>query len=298
MSDLELDSSFVGAKFRPLTLEISARRCMNFAAGIFDPSACYLDDLRPGGIVAHPMLVPALTWQISSRFQEYLIAQDFPFAVARRQVHYTESIVWHRLLHPNDRLTVEGQIVAILPHRSGSHLMVQYKATDSDGQPVFSETTGAMLRGVRCLDQGRCLQQPELAVDQSGSSSLWEQSIELHPLAALVYDGCAEVSFPIHSSIAFAQSVGLPGTLMQGTATLAMALSELIRRESSGNPRHVRRLDCRFVGMVFPGSRIIVRLHERVESAELTALRWSVCDHQGAVAIQDGKLEIKKDPGD
>ena len=50
--------------------------------------------------------------------------------------------------------------------------------------------------------------------------------------------------------------MGLPGIILQGTATLAMAAREIVNREASGNPRRLEGLACRFSGMVRPGTSI------------------------------------------
>jgi len=294
MSDLEISSSFVGAALRPCTIDVPVRRCMNFAAGILDQSPCYLDDRQPQGVVAHPMLVCALTWQISSRLQDHLMADGFPFQVSKQQVHYSERITWQRPVRPADRLTIRGQIAAILPHRSGTHLVVRYEASDPEGQWVFTEHTGALLRGVRCADEGRCIELYSPVVGHNYSATLWEQDIDLHPLAAHIYDGCAEISFPIHSSPAFARSVGLPGIIMQGTATAAMAVSELIRRESNGDPGRVTEIECHFVGMISPGTAFKVRLQERQESDAFTELYWNAQNAQGRLVMSDGRMKIEK----
>jgi acyl dehydratase len=46
---------------------------------------------------------------------------------------------------------------------------------------------------------------------------------------------------------------GLPGIILQGTATLAIALREIIEKEADGNSGRISSLFCRFTGMVLPG---------------------------------------------
>ncbi len=294
MSDLEISSRFVGAEFRPRRIEVTARRAMNFAAGVFDSSDCYFDDQRPGGFIAHPMLACALTWPTSSRLHEYLVAEGFPLQVARQQVHYTETLIWYRAIRPGDRLSINGQIVAIMPHRTGTHLIVRYDAMDQEDQLAFTEFSGALLRGVRCLDEGQCRDVPEQVPLLETREPLWASSINLHDLAAHIYDGCADISFPIHTSTAFAKSVGLPGIIMQGTATVSYAVSELIRREADGSPDGLCRLDCRFTGMTPPGTQIIIQLFGRDIQADYTDLFWCITDTAGRSVVNDGRLRIKR----
>jgi len=208
-------------------------------------------------------------------------------------VHYTESIVWHRPMRPGDHLTVHGELSAILPHRAGTHLIVRYDAVDEKGEPVFTEFTGAMLRDIRCADQGRGEDAIPPMVKYRSTETLWVAPIELHPLAAHIYDGCADIHFPIHSSVAFARAVGLPDIIIQGTATVSYAVSELIRREADGDPARVQALDCRFTGMVMPGSSIAVKLKGREPGDGFTDLYWDVVDHKDRRVVTNCRLRVK-----
>ena len=275
-------------------MEIDTRRAMNFAASVFDQNPFFLDDEREGGIVVHPMIACAITWPSSLDIGQYLVADDFPAHLNRYQVHYTESIVWHRPMRPGDVLAVRGELSAIVPHRAGTHLIVRYDAVDQKGEPVFTEFTGAMLRDVKCLDEGRGADSVPPLPKFRSTEVLWEAPIDLHPLSAHIYDGCADIHFPIHSSVAFAHMVGLPDIIIQGTATVSYAVSELIRREADGDPTRVQALDCRFTGMVIPGSRIAVKLKGREQDGDHTDLYWDVVDHKDRRVVTNCRLRVAR----
>ncbi|HEY8797147.1 MAG TPA: MaoC/PaaZ C-terminal domain-containing protein [Candidatus Dormibacteraeota bacterium] len=56
---------------------------------------------------------------------------------------------------------------------------------------------------------------------------------------------------PIHLDDGFARSVGLPGVIAHGM--LQMGIAGTIAAEAAGGGEHLRRLVCRFAGMVVPG---------------------------------------------
>jgi acyl dehydratase len=60
---------------------------------------------------------------------------------------------------------------------------------------------------------------------------------------------------PIHLDDDFAKTVGLPGVIAHGL--LQMGLMATVAGEAAGGPDRLRRLYCRFSGMVVPGDMVI-----------------------------------------
>ena len=59
---------------------------------------------------------------------------------------------------------------------------------------------------------------------------------------------------PIHLDDDFARTVGLPGVIAHGM--LQMGLMATVAAEAAGGPDKLRRLYCRFAGMVVPGDTV------------------------------------------
>lgn len=291
---MELSSDFVGTTLKEQTFTVTARWTMNCAAAISDANPLYLDDERPGGIIAPPLFPVALTWQVIEKYPELIEASAFPKEIIFTQVHYTEHIRYNRPIQPGDRLVITGTIAAILPHRAGTHIVTRFAAADDRGAPVFTEHIGAMMRGVRCADSGRGSDDIPAVPRLSGDVPvIRESSLLIDPLAPYLYDGCTNIHFPIHTSLKFARQVGLPGTILQGTATLALAVREVLAWEADADPRRMDSLSCRFTGMVLPGSTIRVLLTGKKDTPGGTDLFFSVVNDQGARAISDGYIRLK-----
>ena len=147
---------------------------------------------------------------------------------------------------------------------------------------------GALLRGVTCRGEKIAADlPPEPAGDWSAGEG-WSQKIPIDPLLPYIYDGCTDIVFAIHTSPAFAVGVGLPGIILQGTCTLALAARELVNREADGDPRRLKTLGCRFTGMVRPGSTISVDLKSR----RAESLFFEVLNQEGDRAISKGFARI------
>jgi acyl dehydratase len=291
---MEITSEYVGRKSKPYRVTLTPRRTMNYAAATLDDTPAYYADDRPEGMVVPPMLAVALTWHMAANLDSFWKMDDFPRHVVSRQVHYSEFLEWHQPMRPDDTLEITAEVTAVLPHRAGTHLIVRHDAV-RDGELVFTEWAGAMLRDVKCTDGGKGKENvPTFAPFSRTGDDLWEKVIPVHPLASHLYDGCGDLHFPIHTSQAFAKSVGLPGIILHGTATLAMAVREIVRYEADGDPERVASVRCNFTGMVIPGTEIVVRAQGRNEHEAGTDIHFLVLNAEDKRAIRHACVTLRK----
>jgi len=286
---MHMSSQFVGRPLKTYQSRITWRDTMNYAAAIKDGNPQYFDDERSAGIIAPPMFAVAATWPVVENIPDHIEADDFPQEIRLTQVHYTEHIRFHRPLFPGQALSIEGRVAAILPHRAGTQIVICFEAFNQNHEPVFTEHNSAIMRGVKCDDSGSGAETLPSVPDRGTEDRLrWEQSIAIDPLLPFVYDGCTRIVFPIHTSRKFAHQVGLPGIILQGTATLAIAVSELINREADGNPLRLKEIYGRFTGMVLPGSEIRLKVYGSRAGNNAGAIFFDVINQQGDKAISHG----------
>jgi acyl dehydratase len=93
-------------------------------------------------------------------------------------------------------------------------------------------------------------------------------------------------SNPIHLDDAFGQSVGLPGVIAHGM--LQMGLMATVASEAAGGPQRLRRLYCRFAGMVVPGDT--VTFSAEPEGAGRLALR--AVNQRGEAVLTKSVAEV------
>ncbi|HCW51455.1 MAG TPA: hypothetical protein DGR79_05245 [Clostridiales bacterium] len=129
------------------------------------------------------------------------------------------------------------------------------------------------------------------------SGPLWEVPVPIGEEAPYVHDGCTGLSFPIHTSPAFAEAVGLPGIILHGTATLSHAVRELVNREADGEPTRLRTISARFRAMVRPGTVMRVQLLGRERGPDETGggmhLFYQVLNGDGRPAIGRGFARVE-----
>ena len=290
---MEISSGLTGTPLKELVTHISWRHTTNYAAAIQDSNSRYFDDECPDGLVAPPMFSVAVTWPILERLWEFIELEHFPREILATQVHYSEHLQFHASLKPGDRLRIRGKIAAILPHRAGTHMVIRLDAEDQNGTPIFTEHIGGMIRGVRCTGQGTGKDRlPEVPESVDVAEPIWTQQVYIDPLLTYIYDGCSDIVFPIHTSPKFAHQVGLPGIILQGTATLALAAREILNRNADGNPSRLQELSCRFTGMVIPGTKITIQLLNSTQTKGSTNLFFQVLNSQGQKALSKGYAKI------
>lgn len=288
MEHIKISSELVGAETKEYRTEISWRHTTNYAAAVGDNNPFYLDDLRADGLVAPPMFVCVISWPLMQNISDFL---DFPYPleVLYTMVHYSQHVEYARPLKPGIQVKTTGKVIAMVPKRSGIHMLFKLPVTDLDGELYYTEYAGVMLRGVELTDAGKGAENipviPNFAQD---SPLIWESVIPIRPEASYIYDGCSNVSFDIHTSPRFAKMVGLPGIILQGTATLAYAVKELINRESGGDPTRLKTLSAQFTGMVLPDSEIKIRLNHRQNIADKTELGFHIINDKGQTAVRNG----------
>jgi len=292
---MELSTDLVGTLLKPYQTRITSRQTTNYAAAIQDNNSVYFDDRKKVGIVVgHPMFPVSVTWPVLSRLDQFIEAKEFPMDVLLTQVHYSEHLILHRLIRPDDVLTLTGSLKAFLPHRAGTHAIIALEALDDKGSPVFTEYIGAMLRGVDCSSGKQAGELPVIPENKSEDGLVWQSDIFIDPLQPYVYDGCTNIEFPIHTSPNFAQAVGLPGIILQGTATLAYAVREMVNQEANMDPSNIEEIACNFTGMVKPGTQIQVCCTEKKAHHDHMDLFFQVKNHENQKAIRNGYIKIKR----
>lgn len=290
---MQIQSHFVGSRCRPLTLKVTPRMSMNFAASVDDNNPWYFDDVSHA-IIAPPMMASALTWPISIHIEDFWQAEGFTAEIMNRKVHYLSIVESHAPIMPGQTLRIEGELTAMLEHRAGTHMVIRYEGYDEKDTLVFVEYAGAMLRDVECVGGSVGAENiPPLPGRAPKGEPLWEKTISIDPLAAHHYDAGADVHFPIHTSPAFAQGQGLPGVILHGSATQCIVVREITNREAGADPRRIQSIRCNFTGMVTPGTDITLRVLGRCENQGLTHIHFSVFNQEGHRAIHKGCVTLR-----
>ncbi len=286
---MPLSSSIVGKSVPPLSSEIDARWMMAYAAALGDALPCYFDTRRPEGIVAHPMFPVCFEWPASTALREVMRAGSLTAGELVRGVHATHDALIHRSVRPGDRLSTTPTIVMVERRKPGAYMVTRLDTVDASGKPVGSTWYGTILRGVEVTGDDRRVGEIPQRPRSLDGGSFTEVVVPVSAGAAHVYTECARIWNPIHTDAAVAAAAGLPDIILHGTATLALAVSQVVRQEAGDDPRRVARIAGRMGAMVMLPSELRVQIGPR----EANRVHFAVLNGRGEFAIRDGIVELR-----
>jgi acyl dehydratase len=288
-----IPSTIVGTEVGPDRVRIDARWLMAYAAAVAPHQPPCFDTTAADGPLAHPLFAVCYEWPLLLEIRARAIGE----AAGPRGVHASHRLVIHRLARAGDELTSTARVVAVAPRRSGTLVIVRLRTADARGSLVSETDYGSLYRGVPLRGPAPDDGSPPSAVGSTprgGHPALpsgqlrWKDRLEVPRQLAHVYTECARIWNPIHTDLAVARAAGLPGPILHGTATLALAVSRLVERDLEGRGEVVRGIEARFTGMVPLPSTLVIHAGGR----DRHAMAFEVLDVNGAPVLRQGVLRL------
>jgi acyl dehydratase len=288
---MPIPAHLAGSVTEPIEHEVDARWLMAYAAGIGDHNPRYLDTLRPGGIVGHPLFPVCVEWPAVLAARDLAAAAGAPIAELRRGVHANHDLHVHRLVRAGDRLATTATITGVEHRSPGAYLQLRLDTVDQAGEPVATTWQGSLYLGVATEGEDRWTDRPPAhpgAPSDHVGESPREEPVAIAAGAAHVYTECARIWNPIHTDPDAARRAGLERIILHGTATHALGLTRVVDHYAGGDPGLVRRALGRFGGMVEMPS--VVGVVTRRLAPDLVEL--GVLNTAGQPAVRDGLVVL------
>ena len=279
----------------PVVHEVDARWIMAYSASLGDMQACYLDTSREVGIVAHPAFSICPEWPVVEASRDLLHRYGLAEEERDRVVHGTHDVQVHRLVRPQDRLSSQATIVSVEAKGPGALVLVQIETRDKRGQAVATTVQGHLYRDVAVVGdpQPPCPGIPPRPVHIADRSTPFRTIIRpISANAAHIYTECARIWNPVHTDVVVAKAAGLPDIILHGSATLALAVSNVVEHVGGGEPSRVRRVCGSFRAIVRMPSTIEVNIYSPVQHADAVDVRFEVINAEGQPAVADGLMTL------
>jgi acyl dehydratase len=172
-------------------------------------------------------------------------------------VHGEQSVTLERELPVAGEVEAVTEVVGVYDKGSGALVTTRTAANlVSDGQPVFTTTMGAFIRGEGGWggDRGPSsrFEAPDRAPDH-------EITYPTRTDQALLYRLSGDRN-PLHSDPKFAALAGFPRPILHGLCTYGFTGRALLHALCGGDPARFRSMSGRFSSPVFPGEALTVRI--------------------------------------
>jgi acyl dehydratase len=276
---MALNRSLVGKGYGTHPYEVTADAIASYARATNDPNERYLG----GDVVASPI------FPVVASFGDFMAAAMDPELGADllRLVHAAEEHVLHRAVRPGDRLEISTVLETVTSGDDGDSFTVLSTQTGDDGEPV-AEVRGTMsIRGT-----GARRRPTGHLVDKQERDIVFEQTTQIDEDQTRRYAEASGDANPIHLDEAVARSAGLPGVIVHGMCTLAVATKAAVDGPAGGDPERVARVKARFAKPVYPGQRLTTKLWRLSSADGVASYGFETYQAAGVAVIRDGEVEI------
>ena len=275
-----LNTALIGKKYDSKQFEVTGEAIEKYARATNDLNERYLagDDA-----VASPIfpIVPAFQFLMEAGMDPELQADLL------RLVHGEEEHVLHKPIKAGDTLTVHPVIESIEQKETGETFTVKIDVTNQDGTEVATVRATSFIRG-----SGSGGKKPAAAGEQEAPTVVYEESVKVDDDQTFRYAEASGDSNPIHQDENIAKMAGLPGIILHGMCTMAMATKGAVDGLAGGDPTRVKRVAVRFSKPVLPGQELTTKFWELPGDGGVKTYGFETYNPDGAAVIKNGRVEI------
>jgi acyl dehydratase len=271
-----LNKDLIGKQYTPTTHEVTADAIESYARATNDLNERYLGE--------DPIVSPVFV--VVPAFGSFMEAGMDPELGADllRLVHGSEEHTIHRPLRPGDELAVTPVLESVELKETGETFTVLVNEHDQDGALV-AEVRGTMfIRGTGSDRRAAAA----AAASEAAPDIVYEQSIKVDADQTYRYAEASGDHNPIHLDENTARMAGLPGIILHGMCTMAMATKGAVDGLAGGDPARVRRVAVRFSRPVLPGQELTTRFWETGDGT----FGFETYNPDGKPVIKNGAVEI------
>lgn len=275
-----LNAELVGKDYGQSTFDVTAEAIEAYARATND-----LNDRYLGGedVVASPVfpVVPAFGSFMGAAMDPELGADLL------RLVHGAEEHVLYAPIRPGDRLKVSTVLESVDQKDTGETFTVKATLARQDGEPV------AEVRGTMFIRGSGSRKRAEAEPPQSPQEdAVYEETVKVDEDQTHRYAEASGDHNPIHLDETTAKMAGLPGIILHGMCTMAMATKGAVNGLAGGDPTRVKRVAVRFSKPVFPGQELTTRFWEDTATPDTKTYVFETSNPDGVAVIKKGVVEI------
>ena len=274
-----LNEALVGKEYPSKTYEVTADAIEKYARATNDLNERYIsgDD-----VVAPPVfpVVPAFATFMEAGMDGELQADLL------RLVHGAEEHIIHRPLKPGDKLEIKTVLESVDKKETGETFTVKATETNQDGELV------AEVRGTMFIRGSGSKKSKPAGGEEPQRDIVHEETTKVDDDQTFRYAEASGDNNPIHLDENTASMAGLPGIILHGMCTMAIATKAAVDGLAGGDPTRIKRVSVRLSKPVLPGQELTTKLWEQSSDNGTKTYGFETYNPDGAAVIKNGEVDI------
>ena len=288
MSLLNVELGNIGRWTEEKIFPVEASRTRAYAAATNDNHPLHVN-----GVLAPPLFAAV---PISEH-----IVQALDHVVAREDhrwgLHAEQDMYFHAPIVPGMSLRTRAAAVGVQPRPPGTHVVIRTESYDHARVLLVVQYVTLFFR--RRFDGERAGEAPpdhrvpvdaKTAARSAGKVLTGTSTVDLDQ--TFRYAEASGDHNRIHLDQEFAISVGLPGIIVHGMCTMAMAGRAVVRGACGDDPARLKRIAVRFARPVFPGQTITTHVWPAGERDGRAVFGFETLNPDGKTVLTDGLAEV------
>ena len=275
----------LGTTYGERVEKVDAARALAYAAATNDPNLAY-----QSGLVVPPVFGVVPAWEAMSEPLHDLV----PPEAFRMIVHGEHDMHFHQPMVPGQEVATAAEAYSVRVSRSGTRYTVRVSTVDRHSGTVVLEQFGTMF--IRGMSDGESAgpDKPEHTFPKEARDRpVGTYSVHVDEDQTVRYSEASGDHNPIHLDPEVAAAVGLPGIILHGLCTMAMAGQAVVALAAGGDPVRLKRLAVRFSRPVFPGNDVVTTVYDAGPSGDRHVHAFEA--HSGGqMVISNGRAEIAR----
>lgn len=287
MSLLHVEPGNIGRWTDEKTFPVEASRVKAFAAATNDDHPLYA-----AGVLAPPLFAAVPISEHIAQTLDHLIAREDH----RWGLHAEQDMYFYRPILPGMSLRTRAAAVGVQPRPQGAYVVIRTESRDGAGVLLVVQYVTLFFR--RRFDGERTGEAPpahrtpaqaRLSARAAGGIFTAQSTVDLDQ--TFRYAQASGDHNRIHLDQEFAISVGLPGIIVHGMCTMAMASRAVIKGACGDDPTRLRRMAVRFARPVFPGQSITTHVWPAGDRDGRLVFGFETLNPDGKAVLTDGLAE-------
>ncbi|MEV6959547.1 MaoC/PaaZ C-terminal domain-containing protein [Streptomyces sp. NPDC051207] len=203
-------------------------------------------------------------------------------------LHAGQSLRLHRPVPTDGTATATSRLVAVHDKGKAALLVMRTEVTDGSG-PLWTEEAEVYVRG-----EGGWAGERERGPSTHPEPPCGEPEVTVEravrPDQALLYRLTGDDN-PLHADPEFARAAGFEQPVLHGLCTYGMTLKAAVDTLLAGETDRVRGYRARFVGVVYPGETLRIRMWRGAGQARTVRVEVSTAERGETPVLAAGRIE-------